>query len=49
MVLTAYIALSLVIGLCCHHRRRIGSPTWYQRRDIRTTRLRRPFARRSSL
>ena len=46
MVLTAYFALSLVTGLSCHHRRprcEASSPTWHQRRDARTTRLRRPL------
>jgi hypothetical protein len=45
MVLTAYFALSPVIGLSCHRRQRdakASSPTWHQRRDARTTRLRRP-------
>jgi len=44
MVLTAYFVLFPVIGLC-HRRRRdakASSPTWRQRRDVRTTRLRRP-------
>jgi len=43
MVLTAYSALSPVTGLFCHRRRprcaRHHRPTWYQRRDIGTTRL----------
>jgi len=43
MVLTAYIALSPVIGLCCHRRQRKWlPPTWRQHRGVRTTRLRRP-------
>jgi len=46
MVLTVSFVLSLVIGLCCHHRQRNAqalSPTWRQRRGVRTTRLRRPL------
>ena len=43
MVLTVSFVLSLGTGLCCPHRRadRIRA-TWHQRRDARTTRLRRP-------
>jgi len=42
MVLTVSFALSLVIGLSCHHRLRISPQTWRQRRGVRTTRLLRP-------
>jgi hypothetical protein len=45
MVLTVSFALSLVTGLSCHHRPRDRSRTWHQRRDARTTRLRRPHRR----
>jgi hypothetical protein len=46
---TAYFALSLVTGLCCHHRRADTSARLErQRRGVRTTRLRRPQPRRSS-
>jgi len=48
MVLTVSFVVSLVIGLSCHHRQRIIPPTWYQRRDIRTPRLRRPPVAHSS-
>jgi len=47
----SYFVLSLVIGLSCHHPRcdaQASSPSWHQRRDVRTTRLRRPRQRRSS-
>jgi hypothetical protein len=45
---TAYGALSLGTGLSCPHRPPIISPTWPQRREARTTRLRCPHRRRSS-
>jgi hypothetical protein len=44
---TAYGALSLGTGLSCPHRPPIISPTWPQRREARTTRLRCPHRRRS--
>jgi hypothetical protein len=58
MVLTVSFVLFPVTGLSCHRRRRYPArrtqgadiaipPTWHQRRDARTTRLRRP--RKSSL
>ena len=49
MVLTVSFALSLGTGLSCPHRRadRIRA-TWHQRRDARTTRLRRPRLSHSS-
>jgi len=43
--------LSLVTGLSCHHRQRdaqASSPTWRQRRGVRTTRLRRTHPCRTS-
>jgi hypothetical protein len=48
---TAYFALSSGTGLSCPRHRRdafASSPTWHQRRDARTTRLRRPPRTRSS-
>jgi len=51
MVLTVSFVVSLVIGLSCHHPRcaaQAASPGWYQRRDIRTPRLRRPRRAHSS-
>src|SRR5581483_5339465 len=45
LVLTAFFALSLVIGLSCHHPQRNAqalSPSQRQRRGVKTTRLRRP-------
>jgi hypothetical protein len=48
MVLTVSFALSLGTGLCCPHREQIVPLTWHQRRDARTSRLRRPRRDRSS-
>jgi len=51
MVLTDSSVLSPVIGLVCHRHRRDAKaslPTWHQRRDARTTRLRRPRSAHSS-
>jgi len=50
MVLTVSFELSPVIGLVCHRRPQEAcfSRTWRQRRGVRTTRLRRPPAARSS-
>ena len=49
MVLTVSFVLSLGTGLSCSHRQQDHlSPTWPQRREARTTRLRRPQERRSS-
>jgi hypothetical protein len=48
---TAYSALSPVIGRSCHRHQRdteVSSPTWRQRRGVKTTRLRRPHRRASS-
>ena len=48
---TAYIVLSLVTGLSCHHHRRDAKhhrQLERQRRGVRTTRLRRTQLRRSS-
>jgi hypothetical protein len=49
MVLTAYFVLFPAIGLFVTVISRIVSrETWHQRRDAKTTRLRRPFRQRSS-
>jgi hypothetical protein len=49
MVLTVSFALSPVIGLCCHRRRRsLLRQLERQRRGVRTTRLRRPQGAPSS-
>ena len=48
MVLTVSSALSLGTGLSCPHHERIVLLAWHQRRDARTTRLRRPRSLRSS-
>jgi len=51
MVLTVSFALAPETGLYCLRRQRNAhalSPAWYQRRDIRPTRLRRPLLVRSS-
>jgi hypothetical protein len=49
MVLTAYFGLSSVTGLSCHRRLQVTTcKLERQRRGVRTTRLRRPRAARSS-
>jgi hypothetical protein len=48
MVLTVSFALSPGTGLSCSRREQIALLTWHQRRDARTTRLRRPPRPRSS-
>src|SRR5215468_3324876 len=48
MVLTVSFVLSLGTGLSCSHRKQVVLLTWHQRRDARTTRLRRPHQDQSS-